>query len=296
MKRIGVGIAIAVCVSFTPAQAADPVVETCEMSGVVGGYGVLGSASDYIETDVEGLGLFGKINFCNVFGTGINVQSGAYGEFVEAKDYFEPNDAKADSYGYVSHYYYRTDDFAAGLLSGLGQVSDDIYVGNQSETMGVIGLDVHAYVDRLTLAGQFAYWSTLNDNDHISQIKEAYQASGELRYFATDNLKLVGHLTYDWSANEGDEFPWEAISYGAGAEYLFDAFPVSIFADYTRIEGKIGSDAIGFDHMDSDLFRAGLAIHFNSDSLISEDRNGPSFADPKIDPLQNLLATAWQQI
>ena len=266
------------------------------MSGVVGGYGVLGSASGYIETDAGGFGLFGKINFCNVFDTGINVQTGVYAEFVETEDYFEPNDAKSDSYGYVSHYYYRTDDFAVGLLSGLGQTSDDIYFGSESEILGVVGLDAHAYLDRFTFAGQFAYWDTLSKNSDTWQIKEAYQASGELRYFPTDNLKLVGHLAYDWSSNEGDEYPWEAISYGAGAEYLFDAFPVSIFADYTRIEGKIGSDAIGFDHMDSDLFRAGLAIHFNSGSLISEDRNGPSFANPKIDPLQNLLATAWQQI
>ena len=162
--------------------------------------------------------------------------------------------------------------------------------------MGVIGLDAHAYVDRLTLAGQFAYWDTLSNNSDSSQIKDAYQVSGELRYFPTNNLKLVGHLAYDWSSNEYDHYPWEAVSYGAGAEYLFDAFPVSVFADYARIDGKMGSDSIGFSHMDSDLFRAGLAIHFNSDSLISEDRNGPSFKTPMIDPLQNFLATSWQQI
>ena len=129
-----------------------------------------------------------------------------------------------------------------------------------------------------------------------SQLKDAYQVSGELRYFPTDNLKLVGHLAYDWASNEFDRYPWEAVSFGAGAEYQFDDFPVSMFADYTRTEGKMGSDSIGFSNMDSDQFRAGLAIHFNSDSLFSEDRKGPSFKSPVVDPLQNFLATAWQQI
>lgn len=264
------------------------------MSGVVGGYGIIGSASDYVETDAEGFGLFGKINFCDLFGTSINVQSGAYGEFDNAKGGFGPYDPKSDSFGYVSHYYYRSDDFAVGLLSGLGQISDDIFFGNESEILGVVGLDAHAYLDRLTIAGQFAYWDTLTKNSEFWQIKDGYQVSGELRYFLSDDIKLTGHVAYDKYTDESGLYPWKAFSYGAGAEYKFTDFPVSLFADYTRIEGKVGNSTIG-DNIDSDIFKGGLAIHFNNDSLISEDRNGPSFATPMIDTWSNLLSTSWRQ-
>lgn len=298
--KIGTATALALALSFTPALAADTVVDsvadTCNKSGVIGAYGELGSTYDYFETDVQGLGGYGKINFCDVLGTGLDVQTGVYAEYLRSDPDFGPGTPEAGNVGYVSHYYYRNEDFALGVLSGLGLSYDDIFRGNQSEITSVIGLDAHAYVDRLTIAGQFAYWTTLSDNDDNSQIKDAYQVSGELRYFPMDNLKLVGHLAYDWASNEFDQHSWKAVSFGAGAEYLFDAYPVSVFADYTRTEGKMGSGSIGFDNMDSDQLRAGLAIHFNSGSLISEDRKGPSFKSPIIDPLQNFLATSWQQI
>lgn len=295
--KIGTATALALGLSFSPALAADPVViDTCNRSGVIGAYGELGSTIDYFETDIQGLGGYAKINFCDVLGTGLDVQTGAYAEYLQSDSDFGPGTPEAGNLGYVSHYYYRNEDLALGVLSGLGLTFDDIFRGNQSEITSVIGLDAHAYVDRLTIAGQFAYWTTLSDNDDNSQLKDAYQVSGELRYFPMDNLKLVGHVAYDWASNEFDRFPWKAVSFGAGAEYQFDAYPVSVFADYTRTEGKMGSDSIGFSNMDSDQFRAGLAIHFNSDSLFTEDRTGPSFKSPVIDPLQNFLATSWQQI
>jgi hypothetical protein len=295
--KIGTATALALGLSFSPSLAADPVViDTCNRSGVIGAFGELGSTYDYFETDVRGLGGYGKINFCDVLGTGLDVQTGVYAEILKSDSDFGPGTPEAGNLGYVSHYYYRNEDLALGVLSGLGLTFDDIFRGNQSEITSVIGLDAHAYVDRLTIAGQFAYWTTLSDNDDNSQLKDAYQVSGELRYFPMDNLKLVGHVAYDWASNEFDRFPWKAVSFGAGAEYQFDAYPVSVFADYTRTEGKMGSDSIGFSNLDSDQFRAGLAIHFNSDSLFTEDRKGPSFKSPVVDPLQNFLATSWQQI
>ncbi len=77
---------------------------------------------------------------------------------------------EAGNLGYVSHYYYRNEDLALGVLSGLGLTFDDIFRGNQSEITSVIGLDAHAYVDRLTIAGQFASGLPSADNDDMPSL------------------------------------------------------------------------------------------------------------------------------
>ena len=292
--KFGFSAALALCLSFTPALAADPVVDTCGMRGVIGAYGALGSSSGNIDSDVEGLGLYGKANFCDVLGTGLNDQTDVYGEFDKADNSaFGIVHPKSHSFGYVSHYYYRNDNYALGILSGMGQHTDKVFFGDESKILGVIGLDAHVYLDQLTLAGQFAYWDALGKKSFF-KIGEAYEVSGEARYFLTDNFKLTGRLAYDWNTTIPDAYPWHGVSFGAGAEYQLDAYPVSIFANYTRTDGKITGNGFNVDQ-DSDVFKAGIVVHFNSNSLISEDRNGPTFATPMIDPWASLLATAWRE-
>ena len=291
--RFLAGTVAALCLSFTPALAADPVADICAMSGVIGGYGVMGSSSGNIDSDAEGFGLYGKANFCNVLDTGLNDQTDVYGEFDNAHHDFGPYNPKSHSFGYVSHYYFGNNNYALGLLSGVGQHDDKVFFGDESKMLGVVGLDAHAYLDQLTLAGQFAYWDALGKKSFF-KIGEAYEVSGEARYFLTDNFKLTGRLAYDWNTTVSDAYPWHGVSYGAGAEYQFDEFPVSIFANYTRTDGKITGHGNNVDQ-ESDLFKAGIAIHFNNNSLKSEDRNGPTFATPMIDPWASLLATAWRE-
>lgn len=274
----------------SPAIAADPVVDTCGWSGVIGVYGELGSTSGEYDGKGKGIGAYAKSNICDLFGTGLNLQSDYYGATTKASS-GDFEDYKSTTFGSVSHLYYRDDGMALGILAGSGKLYDTYWDGYDFDLIGVVGADAQLYLDQVTLAGQFAYWHVLGgSSDNGGQTESAYQVSGEARYFATDNLKLSGRLAYDWS--EGEEYctcVWKAVSFGGGAEYQFDSSPISLFANYTRIEGTID----GYN-MDDNVFKAGLAVHINSNSLLSEDRHGASFSTPMIDNWSNLSVAYWR--
>jgi hypothetical protein len=280
-----------------PAFAADPVAETCGISGVISSYSLLGwtnGASDR-HGDGYGAGVAGKVNTCDVFGTGLNMQSDVYAEYSEVTggNYFDGYNAT--SIGSVNHLYWRDpDSFAFGVLFGLNHFAES-YSDEPDGIDAVIGADAHLYFGNLTLATQAAYWNNFSTegSDAYADIDEAWEVSLEGRYFVTDNLKLTARASYDWNTcdeNNCGYGPWDAYRFGGGAEYQFDGSPLSFFANYTRVEGSIEHGA----NLDSDIVKFGLSLHLNQDTLRAEDRNGASFSTPYVDSWTNVTNAVWR--
>ena len=91
----------------------------------------------------------------------------------------------------------------------------------------------------------------------------------QARFFPTENIRLqanVGYASVDF--NPGNDTAWSA---GVGAEYQFDAFPVSIGANYNHVE---------FNDADVSANVWGVTLRYNWGGTLRErDRNGASQAD-----------------
>lgn len=288
MKKLAACVALSAISLFAqgPAFAADPTASSCGISGVISSYSLLGSTYEEYEGDGYGMGISGKVNSCEVFGTSLNLQSDVYAEYAVADD-GDFDGYNAVSIGSVNHLYWRDpDSYALGILFGLNHFGES-YSDYGDGIDAVIGADAHIYFGNFTLAAQAAYWNnfkTEESSDAFADIDEAWDLSLEGRYFLTDNFKLTGRVSYDFNDSTFvDYYKRYSFRFGGGAEYQFESFPMSIFASYTRVEGDT-DDYV----MDSDIVKFGMSIHLNQDTLFAEDRNGASFSTPYVDPWTNI--------
>lgn len=279
------------------AFAADPSSADCQFSGVVGMYSHYGELSGDGSGTGEGFAGFGKINTCDFFGTGINVQTDIYGETDNLRARYVVGGPALDNtsraLGEVSHYYYRNQDLAFGVLSGTSLLSNNSQKGGGTDFLSVLGLDGQVYFERMTLTAQFAYWNSFGKTKDW-QIDDAYQVAGEARYFAADDLKLIAHATYQGSGSTGGRWPLTALTVGGGAEYKFEQTPISVFADYSHVMGKLDGGLGADKDVNSDLFSVGFALHFGQGTLLSEDRTSASFATPMIDNWTNISPALYR--
>ena len=271
-----------------PTFAADPVVEACGISGLVSSYGLFASTGGIDDGKGYGVGVAGKVNVCDVFGSSLNWQSDVYAEYSDATggDFDGYN---ATSIGSVDHLYWRDpNSYAFGVLFGVNNFSES-YTSANDGIDAVIGADAHLYFGNLTLAAQAAYWNNFGTESSTAtaDIDNAWEVSMEGRYFMTDNFKLTGRVSYDYNNSTSSGEKWDGWRFGGGAEYQFDSTPLSVFANYTRVEGTIYGD-----NMDSDIFKFGLTLHLNQNTLMAEDRNGASFSTPFVDTWTN-VGVSW---
>ena len=54
------------------------------------------------------------------------------------------------------------------------------------------------------------------------------------------------------------------------------------------MEGEIGTDDPDLDNEDSYIFKLGLSLHVNQNTLLAEDRYGASFSTPYVDLWMNI--------
>lgn len=292
MKSLIVVVTLATGIGFIngTAYAADPVTDTCGISGLVSSYGLLGwtTLRSNQDSDGYGVGIAGKVNVCNVFGSSLNMQSDVYAEYSDITD-GDMEGYNATSIGSVNHLYWRDpDSFAFGILFGTSHFAES-YTDENDGINALIGADAHFYLGNFTLAAQGAYWNNFDteSSSASADIDEAWEVSAEGRYFLTDNFKLTGRVSYDYNLSVESDEKWKAWRFGGGAEYQFDSTPLSVFANYTRVEGDIYGD-----NMDSDIIKAGFTLHLNQDTLMAEDRNGASFSTPYVDSWTN-AGVAW---
>ncbi|MBL8551121.1 MAG: hypothetical protein JNJ73_14130 [Hyphomonadaceae bacterium] len=190
-----------------------------------------------LEGEDSGWGLEGMAAYS---GMGLGLQVGAAYADSDAGD----GAFAADGHVNFSPPFGRIGAFVAG-----GDASDATYwaVGGEGEV----------YVGPVTLAAAFGYASLEDD-------VTSWAVDGEVRFFATENLRIQGEAGY---ANiDADIAEDTAITLGASAEYKFGFMPVSIIVGYAHAE-------LDETDLTTDSFSIGGRLSFGG-SLKDRDRNG----------------------
>lgn len=168
--------------------------------------------------------------------------------------YADSDDTDSTTAG-AAHLYLKGAGYKFGGFAGVADAGND--------TIWSAGLEGQRNFGQTTLAGAVGY---ANDDDANA---DAWGADAELRYFATDNFRLAGKLSYaNISPDKGKDD--NLVGIGVNAEYQLATTPVSFRAGYEHTE---------FDkaNVDSDAFTVGIRYNWGG-SLKDRDENGPSFA------------------
>jgi hypothetical protein len=91
----------------------------------------------------------------------------------------------------------------------------------------------------------------------------------EARVFPTDNFRLQGNV--GWAQANFDSSDDNAVTYGVGGEYQFDAMPISIALGYGHTE-------LNDANADVDAWSASVRYNWGG-TLRERDRNGASQAN-----------------
>lgn len=138
------------------------------------------------------------------------------------------------------------------------------------------GAEAQLYLDRVTLYGQAGI--VRNTIDYGYPLPEIGTfASGEIRYFPTDDIKLDLHgMLAQFSGENMGYQPRRALRIGLGAEYQLPGMPASLFASADHLT-TTWADQSDLDYRAV----AGIRFNFGSETLLDRDRNGAS-----LDPVQ----------
>ena len=169
----------------------------------------------------------------------------------------------------AEHLYYRSHGWLVGAF-----VQQRKYYANGDST-GVnarfLGLESQVYLDNMTLYGQLGQgkwkyrYGTSSDPDVLATL--------ELRYFASENLRVDGSINYMKEKFDGlGSYEWDQTTYGVGAEYRFSGSPVSVLAKY-----EYANEAASWNYSaDDQRLLIGVKFNFGKDSLRKSDREGAS--------------------
>jgi hypothetical protein len=134
---------------------------------------------------------------------------------------------------------------------------------SNNDTAWSVGLEANKYFDRWTLASAVAY----KDDDDIDA--SGWGATAQARFFPADNVRLDVHAGYA-RVDYGGLGQSDVTAAGAGAEYQFEAAPISIAAAYDHADLDHGQSASAWM----------VTVRYNwGGTLRDRDRTGASQAD-----------------
>lgn len=196
---------------------------------------------DGAPDDSDAYGVEGSVYFAG---------SGTIGFEVDAA--IVDNDDSDTGYGLTGHVLSRNDRYLFGGFVGIA--------GNDDNETWTAGVEAAKYYDRWTLWGSLAYAN--NDDADL----DGYGLNVGASIFASDNLRFDGNI--GWATIDDGVDDDDAMVYGVGAEYQFDAMPISIGGSYSIVDG---------DATEADVL--GVTVRYNwGGSLFDRDRNGASQA------------------
>ena len=155
-----------------------------------------------------------------------------------------------------AHLIMRDDSYALGGYIGFGSAED-------VSTL-IAGGEAAWFLGPSTIALGAGYGQADVDDDSI----DVYGVNGEYRFFFTEDFRLDARLGYQGASESGEDETFT--SFGVGGEWRPTRYPVSIFANYDRLEG---------DNFDGSLssYQFGLRILFGpGDTLMSREREATS--------------------
>lgn len=163
-------------------------------------------------------------------------------------------------YGGTAHLFWRNPtSYAFGVFGSAKKID----LGYNDFTLYSGGPEFQVYINNVTLYGQAEFGQAelkpLVDTDF-------WGLRGEVRYFATENLRFDGELAY----RTYNPIPMDVFYVAAQANYRFDSTPYTVFARY-QYEHLTGGMV---DNMDLNKFSTGLRVSFGGGTLLEEDRYG----------------------
>ena len=228
-------------------------------SGHVEAYlgGIYASGSGNSDTNFT-YGGTGRAN-CN-FNERWNVQGDLF------VDSYDSSGNNITQYGGAAHIFWRDpSSYAVGVF---GTISKADTGGFLDTTRYSGGAEFKVYMNNVTLYGQAEYGQADLDNTPFDF--KFWGVRGEVRYFATDNLRFDAELAYrTYQYNIADIF-YAAVQ----ANYRFDNTPYTVFGRY-QYENV---DFLGGSGGDLHKFTAGLRISFGGGTLLEEDRYGATMS------------------
>lgn len=191
-------------------------------------------------SDVDGWGIDGAIAMNSGGPVGV-ILDGSYTMY---------EDTSTDIGVVTAHLVRRGDSWTFGGFAGLADSGDT--------TVWIAGGEAAKRMEMVTIAGALGY----ADSPDLTGA-EGWGANGELRFFATDNLR------FDVGAEYWDLDVSGVTNFGVGAEWKMDSHPISLYAswDQTDIED------IDFEFT---TLTVGLRFAFGG-SLRDRDATGATF-------------------
>lgn len=238
-KTMLAAVAAAAALAATPAFA-----ETVN-SGYVG---VSAANFDADSSDYQDYSLTGAVAFPFTGSWGAQVD-GAY-------SYLDSDNSNEEALSATGHVFHRTPDHLIGGFIGASDSNDVTTYGG--------GVEGDLYRGDWTIGGRVAYVT-----DDSSVDVDTWSAEGRAKYFYTDNVMVSASLGFAQTSVDlpgADDF--NTVGVGVGAEYRFEASPVSVFGgvNYTDVEDS--DDVTGV--------QIGVRLNWADGSLRDRDRSGAS--------------------
>jgi hypothetical protein len=168
--------------------------------------------------------------------------------------------SNVDEFSVGAHLFSRSDEWLWGGYAGYNHFSG---AGDAGEW--TVALQTQFYLPRTTISGNLSYSGTSDTPADFNTT----QIDGEARFFGTDNFSFQGNLGYgnvDGSGSSGNYW-----TYGVGAEYQFDAAPISIYGGWQGVNIDGGGDFNGWS----------IGIRYNwGGTLLQRNRSGAGLSSP----------------
>ncbi|MFN9545255.1 MAG: hypothetical protein ACK59B_19100 [Alphaproteobacteria bacterium] len=180
----------------------------------------------------------------------------------------------------TAHLYSRTNQFAAGVVGGVG-VASGAALG--SADYYYAGVEGQYYLDNITIGLNAGYLDSSSETVMTTRddlfLSNAWYVGCEVRYYANEKTTVSANLGYiSGEANFGD---WDAeiIHWGAKVEYRPDAKePLSLFVAYEGRTSEADDIGGGSFEKDTHTIKVGVTFTFGVDGTkMEQDRSGPAF-------------------
>ena len=179
----------------------------------------------------------------------------------------------------TAHLYYRTNQFAAGVVGGVGVTSGALMTNADYYFVGVEG---QYYMDNITIGLGAGYLDSSADTfggaDDLF-VNDAWYVGGEVRYYANEKTTISANVGYISGEAKFGDWDVDTIHWGVKAEYRPDVKePLSLFVAY---EGRTSeADDVGGASFEKDThtIKVGVTFSFGVDGTkMEQDRSGPAF-------------------